>query len=103
MTNNLFSDKITSYCVLDTETTGLDPNSCELLEIGIIKIVNGIKVGEFHSYVKPSKKIPVEITAINGITDKDVKDAPSSRDAIILARQFIGSMLVVGQNIKFDI
>lgn len=100
---NLFTTNIHDYCIVDTETTGLDPESCELLEIAIIKVVGGNVIDKFHSYMKPIKSIPPDITAINGIIDADVIDAPGPVDTLKLARKFLGDMLVVGQNVKFDL
>ena len=45
--------------VLDTETTGLDPNSGDrIVEIGAIELFNHMPTGQvFHRYLNPDKKI----------------------------------------------
>lgn len=58
--------------VLDTETTGLGDDD-EIVEIGIIDS-NGATL--LHSLVKPVNPIPAEATAIHGITNEMVSDAP---------------------------
>lgn len=100
---SLFCTNIQDFCIVDTETTGLDSTSCELLEIAVIKIIGGHYFDKFHSYIKPSKSIPLDITAINGIVDDQVSNAPLPKDILPAVRRFIGTMLIVGQNVKFDL
>jgi len=58
---------------LDTETTGIERNS-EIIEVSIVDD-QGLLV--FETLVKPSRPIPRDVIRIHGITDQDVKDAPS--------------------------
>ncbi|MDB9315642.1 3'-5' exonuclease [Spirulina sp. CS-785/01] len=60
------------YLILDTETTGL--RGAEIVEIGIIDL-QGNEI--FQSFVKPMGKISEEATAIHGITEEMLRDAPS--------------------------
>src|SRR5919109_4819758 len=64
--------------VLDTETTGLDPqNGHRLIEIGCIELVNRIPTGHtFHRYVNPERDIPTEAFAVHGISAEFLKDKP---------------------------
>jgi DNA polymerase-3 subunit alpha (Gram-positive type) len=50
-----FSDE---YVVFDIETTGLNPNTCEITEIGAVKLKDGKVTGRFHTFVKTSAPIP---------------------------------------------
>lgn len=61
-----------SCLILDTETTGLDGDA-EIVEIAII---NGRGDVILDTLIKPSKSIPDEATAIHGITDEMVANAP---------------------------
>lgn len=61
------------YIVFDLETTGLNPQESEIIEIGAIKYHSGIEVDRFHTYVKPDCPITPKITKINGITNSMVK------------------------------
>jgi len=58
---------------LDTETTGIERTS-EIIEVSVVDD-QGLLV--FESLVKPSRPIPHDVIRIHGITDDDVKDAPS--------------------------
>lgn len=61
------------YLILDTETTGSDDGS-EIVDIAIIDLDENIL---FDSLVKPSGSIPEEATAIHGITNEMVENAPT--------------------------
>ena len=61
----------------DLETTGVDHAKDKIVEIALVKLLPD---GNRDTYVKrlnPGIPIPAECTAIHGITDEDVKDAPS--------------------------
>ncbi len=59
--------------ILDTETTGLGDDA-EIVEISVINAQGDVLL---NSLVKPSKRIPAEATAVNGITDEMVAGAPT--------------------------
>jgi DNA polymerase-3 subunit epsilon len=46
------------FCVLDLETTGLTPDTCEITEIGAAKYIGGVEVGRFQTLVNPGCEIP---------------------------------------------
>ena len=58
--------------VLDTETTGLDPNQGHrLVEIGCVELLNRIPTGAtFHVYLNPERDMPAEASAIHGLIDR---------------------------------
>ena len=88
--------------VLDTETTGLNPSSCSLLEIAAIRMCGGETVGEFHTFVDPGYAIPEEITELTGITQADVTGAPSPCEAVAALAEFAGGRNLVAHNAGFD-
>ena len=69
------------YVVFDLETTGLSPETDEIIEISGIRVRDGKAVEEFSTLVNPGRSIPYAATRINGITDKMVQDAPVLKDA----------------------
>lgn len=90
-----------SYVVVDTETTGLDHNRDELLEIGAVKVVNGNVVDQFDTFVC-AKRINQKAAQINGITRAMVKDAPSADDAVSMFVEFAGDFILLAHNATFD-
>ena len=62
-------------CIIDIETTGLDPEYCEIIEIAALRIRNGEITERFSELVKPSVPLDPFITALTGITNDMMKDA----------------------------
>lgn len=91
------------YTVIDIETTGLDPEYDEIIEIGGLKVSNGEIIDEFCSLVKPSCKIPEFIENLTGITNQMVKEAPSIKKVLPRFIDFIGDSILVAYNAHFDI
>lgn len=95
--------KLTDYVVLDTETTGLSPEKDQVVEIGIITVKNGEITNEYTSLIKPTIPISSEATAINGISESDLRDAPQLEDIIPDVVSRIKNQIVVGHNVTFDL
>ena len=93
----------TNYVVFDTETTGLDYEKDEIIEIGAVKIVGGVIVEQFQTLVKPHQEIPAEATAINNITNEMVACAPSGERVIKDFYTWAKDCTLVAYNIAFDI
>ena len=90
----------------DVETTGLDPESERIIEIGWAVYDHSEK--EFTDpqsfFVNPEKHIPDKLTdEVHGISDADVKDAPTFEDCVDQVREIFGGSIVVAQNRGFDI
>jgi DNA polymerase-3 subunit epsilon len=88
----------------DLETTGINIASDRIVEISYLKVdVNGNESGKTLR-VNPGIPIPEKASAIHGITDEDVKDAPAFQEvAKSLAREFEGCDLAGYNSVKFDI
>jgi predicted DnaQ family exonuclease/DinG family helicase len=92
-----------TFVSFDVETTGLDPNLYEIIEIGAVKVENGEFAEQFDELVKPVGPIPEFITALTGITRDDVADAPPVADVLSRFREFSRGHVLMGQNVGFDI
>ena len=89
-----------SFVIFDTETTGLDPNSDRLTEIGAVFVENG-KINEekkFGTFVNPGRPIPARVVELTGINDAMVADAPSPEEAIRQFKEFCGDHILVAHN-----
>lgn len=91
------------YTVVDIETTGFDPMFDEIIEVAGIKYRGRNEVGRFQSIVKPDDGISDYITALTGITNEMVADAPGIEDVLPRFLEFIGEDIVVGHNVHFDV
>lgn len=98
-----FADVLADYVVVDIETTGFDRHADEIIEIAAIRYHFGAEAERFHCFVKPSIPIPSNITALTGIRDADVTNAPPIAEAASAFLSFLGDLPMVGHNIKsFD-
>jgi DNA polymerase III epsilon subunit-like protein len=62
--------------VVDFETSGLDPATCSPVSVAAVRFEGGVEVASFYTLLKPDCAIPEEASAIHGITDDMVQDAP---------------------------
>ncbi len=104
--------------VLDTETTGFDPESGDrIVEIGAVELYNHLPTGNtFHEYVNPERTMPMDAFQVHGIGPDlldppqtpepkavTLKDKPLFRDVGQKFLDFIGSAKLVIHNAAFDI
>ncbi len=86
------------YVVFDFETTGPDPSRCELVEIAAIRYEGGQEVARFETLVRPPGPIPPGATAVHGIDDAMVSDAPEPARALAEFLRFLGGRDLVAHN-----
>jgi len=107
---NLFERKETynenikenKFVVFDVETTGLDAENCELIEIGAVKVENGVFTEKFQTLIKPKNKISEFITEINNITNEMTENSPSAEEVIKDFYLFCKGAVLAGYNVGFD-
>jgi len=92
-----------TFAVLDLETTGGSPASCEITEVGVVKVRGGDVLGTFQTLVNPGVPVPPSITFLTGITDVMVVPAPRIEDVLEPLVRFIGDAVIVGHNVRFDL
>ncbi|MDF2686072.1 MAG: hypothetical protein K0S55_1253 [Clostridia bacterium] len=92
-----------TYVVVDLETTGLNPQYDEIIEIAAIKVINNEIADSFQSLIKPTRKISNFITELTGITNGMLKDAPVLSSVLPAFKDFIQDLIIVGHNVNFDI
>lgn len=97
------SNFVENYIVIDIETTGLNPEYAEIIQLCAVKYINNKEVEKFNVLVKPKEFIPEHITQINGIDNKMVKNANSISDELPKFMEFIKDAILIGHNIRFDL
>ncbi|WP_276351548.1 ATP-dependent DNA helicase DinG [Cohnella caldifontis] len=91
------------FAVLDFETTGLSETKDEIIQAGLAVIDEaGAVCSTFASFVRPEKPIPEEISALTGITDEDVREAPELEDVLARMVPLLQDAVLVGHNVGFD-
>lgn len=91
------------YTVVDTETTGLDPQADRLIEIAAIRVRAGKEVVRFETLVKPGCKLSKAIVDLTGITDGELTNAPEPQDALQQFMDFLKDDIIVAHNANFDV
>lgn len=92
-----------TYVALDLETTGLDARHDAIIEIGAARFRRDELMDTFSTFVDPGRHIPHEITTLTGITDQDVRGAPSIHEALPHLVRFVGDQPIVGHSVDFDL
>lgn len=95
-------NSVKDFVAIDTETTGLKCGGNDIIEICAIKFLDFVPSEKFHTYLKPRKSIPSETSAINGITDSMVENAPKFSQIKSCLQEFIGDLPLVAHNARFD-
>ncbi len=91
------------FVAFDFETTGLSYNFDRIIEIGAVKFRYNQELERFSQMVNPEIPIPADASAVNGISDDMVKDAPTGETAVPQFLNFIGQAILVAHNASFDV
>lgn len=97
--------KDATYCVFDTETTGLSSQNDRIIEFGCVIVENGRIVDRFDTFINPQMDLTdsAEAMAINKITEDDLRDAPTIEQAMPKILEKLGNHILVAHNATFDI
>ena len=89
--------------VLDLETTGLRPHLDAICEIGAVSVQGYVISGSYATLVNPQRSMPKEVIKIHHLTSEHLKDAPLLADILPEFLRFLGSNVIVGHNVGFDL
>jgi DNA polymerase III epsilon subunit family exonuclease len=90
------------FVVVDVETTGLRPGEARICEIGAVKLRGLEPIAEFQTLADPGRPLPPAISHLTGIADRQLRGAPSSREAVRRFMAFAGEAVLVAHNARFD-
>ena len=92
-----------TYVVFDIETTGFSPVKNRIIEIGAVKVVDGVITDKFSTFVNPDVPIPFDIEKLTSINDAMV--LPYPKIDVILPRflEFVADAVLVAHNAGFDV
>lgn len=91
--------------VLDTETTGFDPETGDrIVEIGAVELMGHVATGKtYHQYINPERAMPDEAFQVHGLGDDFLRDKPKFAQVGQAFLDFIGDAKLVIHNAAFDI
>ncbi|MCB9593844.1 MAG: 3'-5' exonuclease [Sandaracinaceae bacterium] len=91
-----------SFAVIDFETTGLDPATDRVIEMGIVCFDDGVLSASQNWLIQPTIPVPAEATAVHGITDEMLADQPRFEAIWSEIRTHLEGRLPVAYNAGFD-
>lgn len=91
-----------TYVALDLETTGLSPEKDQILEIGALKVENGIVTDTYETLVQCPQGINMRIQELTGITDEMAATGITEARAVQELLEFCRGYVILGHNVPFD-
>jgi DNA polymerase-3 subunit epsilon len=89
--------------VLDTETTGLDPVSHRIIEIGCVELVNHVTTGRrFHKYLNPERESDARAFEVHKLSTEFLRGQPRFVEVADELLDFLGEDQLVIHNAEFD-
>ena len=106
--NNTIESIKKRYIAFDVETTGLDPKTDRIIELGAVLFENGKIIKKFESLVNPEMSIPIQATYVNNITNDMIESAPKEQEVYLKFVEFLEDALnnktaICAHNAKFDL
>ncbi len=90
------------FAVIDVETTGLDPDADRVIEVAVVGCgEDGRATSHWSSLVQPGRDAGA--TSVHGITDDDLRDAPTFADLVPALVACLQGRIVVAHNLPFDV
>lgn len=93
------------WVILDTETTGLDPDDGHrVIEIGAVEVISrGITGRDFHTYLNPDRESDPGALEVHGLTTDFLQDKPRFKDVAQEFLRFIDDAELIIHNAPFDV
>ncbi len=96
-------NKIPAFVAVDLETTGLEFEKDEIIEVALVRFENGAPVDSVDYLVRPeSAKLRPFIESLTGISNEDIAGAEDFASLAGKISAFVGDMPLVAHNAMFD-
>ena len=92
-----------SFVCIDIETTGLSPLYDDIIEVSGIRVTDGEITDKFSETININRPLPPFITALTGITDKELSKSNCAENVLTRFCNFVGGDILLGHNVNFDI
>ena len=92
----------TPLVFVDLETTGTSPKHHRVIEVGIVRVEDGVVVKEYKSLVNPGTLVPAFVTSLTGISTGMLLEAPSFDEIALEVQELLEGGLFIAHNAPFD-
>lgn len=87
---------------VDIETTGTRASYDRIIEIGILRVENGVLTKSLNTLIDPQSHLPKEIQTLTGILPSDLENAPTFRSVMSEIQEILNDCIFVAHNVRFD-
>jgi len=93
---------VAELVAFDIETTGLNPRTARIIEVGGVKFEDGQVVDMFQSLVRPGRAVPKRVRDLTGISQSDVDRAPAWSSVMAQLEAFVGGLPLISHRTEFE-
>lgn len=90
------------YVALDVETTGLNPQNDDVIEVAVIVFNEHEEISRYSQLVRPRRPLSLQISRLTGITQDMLDESPRFEEIVDDLSEAIGDRPIIGHNISFD-
>ncbi len=91
-----------NFVALDLETTGTLSYTDHIVELAVVRFIDGREKESFSSLINPGVAMPEEASRVNGITDEMLKGKPKIEEVLKTFYEFCAGDILVAHNAQFD-
>lgn len=91
-----------SYVCIDLETTGLNPKTDKIIEIGAVRVEHDRITEEWETLVDPGRALEERITELTGIRDEELWSAPDIAEVLPQLLAMTAGSALLGHSVLFD-
>ncbi len=93
---------MSTFAIIDVETTGGQPFTDKIIEIAIILHDGNQVIEKFETLINPERQIPANISVLTGISNEMVREAPKFYEVAKRIIELTEDTIFVAHNVRFD-